>query len=61
MCIGHICSAEWDLPFLAQMSELRDGGLFARRALPLSPVSADFYVRSGLEPDSSKMSQAVAL
>lgn len=35
---------------------LKDGGLFAMQALPLSLVSADLYVRSGLELDSFKLS-----
>lgn len=40
---------------------LKDGGLFAMQALPLSLLSADLYVRFGLELDFSKLSQVVAL
>lgn len=48
-------------PLPAQTPELKDGGLFSTRALPLSPGSTDLYIRSGLELDSSKMSQVVSL
>ena len=66
---GFVLNVPWAYPFAgagftppctgARVEGWR--GRFSTRALPLSPVSADLYVRSGLELDSSKMAQAVAL